>query len=285
MFKMVFKSINEFLSFIGRHFKALVFLLFISWLFTQTSTKNIQTPNLASVEIYGTIDEAKKLTETIYELENSSDIKGVLLHIDSPGGALGASVEVMMAVKSLVAKKPVVAYGAGTMASGSYYASIWADHIVANPGSFVGSIGVLFQAPNIKPLADKLGVKEQVVTAGRYKQIGTFTREWEEFEKEAIKELVDEAYLMFVNDVKEARKIDLDDEVFAQGRVFLASKAKDIGLVDDIGSLQDAKKVLISLSGVSEPKWKEPTAIDKALSKLKSQNIFGVFNYGLKAIP
>lgn len=285
MFKMVFKSINEFLSFIGRHFKALVFLLFISWLFTQTSTKNIQSPNLASVEIHGTIDEAKKLTETIYELENSSDIKGVLLHIDSPGGALGASVEVMMAVKSLVAKKPVVAYGAGTMASGSYYASIWADHIVANPGSFVGSIGVLFQAPNIKPLADKLGVKEQVVTAGRYKQIGTFTREWEEFEKEAIKELVDEAYLMFVNDVKEARKIDLDDEVFAQGRVFLASKAKDIGLVDDIGSLQDAKKVLISLSGVSEPKWKEPTAIDKALSKLKSQNIFGVFNYGLKAIP
>lgn len=87
-----------------------------------------------------------------------------------------------MAVKRLAEQKPVVAYALGSTIR-SYYALIWTDYIMANPGAFIGSIGVLFQSPNIAELAKKLGISEQVITAGDYKQMGTFTREWTAKEK------------------------------------------------------------------------------------------------------
>ena len=286
MFKSFFKAIGSILGFINNHVKALLFLLFVGWLLSQSEADPTQVPNLAQVAIHGAIEDATALVETLHSLEKDDSIKGVLLHVDSPGGALGPSVELMLAVKSLAKTKPVLAYGAGTMASGSYYASIYAKHIMANPGAFVGSIGVLFQAPNIRPLADKIGIEEQVVTAGKFKQMGTFTREWQNYEKEALQGLVDEAYEMFINDVSSARGLDVANEnIFAQGQLFLSNKAQKIGLIDSIGGYLDAKDALKNLSGVSEPRWKEPSRFEKALEKLEGQAKIwlGSISYGLKA--
>jgi protease-4 len=286
MFRSLFRAIGAILSFINNHIKALLFLLFIGWLLSQSQQDPTQTPNLAQVSIHGAIEDVSELVEKIDSLKNDDSIKGVLLHVDSPGGALGPSVELMLAVKSLANSKPVVAYAAGTMASGSYYASIYAQKIVANPGAFVGSIGVLFQAPNIQPLADKVGIKEQVVTAGKYKQMGTFTREWQKHEKDALQKLVDEAYEMFVKDVATARKLDgSKDDIFAQGQLFLATKAKEIGLIDDIGGYLDSKRLVEKLSKVQKPHWKKPSQFEKALQRLENQakTWFGVASYGLKA--
>jgi len=286
MFKSFFKAIGSILGFINNHVKALLFLLFVGWLLSQSEADPTQAPNLAQVAIHGAIEDATALVETLHSLEKDDSIKGVLLHVDSPGGALGPSVELMLAVKSLAKTKPVLAYGAGTMASGSYYASIHAKHIMANPGAFVGSIGVLFQAPNIRPLADKIGIEEQVVTAGKFKQMGTFTREWQNYEKAALQGLVDGAYEMFINDVSSARGLEVANEnIFAQGQLFLAHQAQDLGLIDSVGGYLDSKAMIQSLSGVIEPRWKEPSRFEKALEKLEGQAKIwlGSISYGLKA--
>lgn len=285
--KRFLNSIGAFLGFINRHVKALLFLLFVGWIFSQGASESTKPPNLAEVELHGMIEDAKSWAQSLDELKKDKNIKGVLLHVNSPGGALGPSVEAMLAVKELAKHKPVVVYGAGTMASGSYYASIHAAHIMANPGAFVGSIGVLFQAPNIKPLADKIGIEEQIITAGKFKQMGTFTREWQDHEEKALQNLVDEAYDMFVHDVATARGLDKKSENnFAQGRLFLAKEAKELGLIDSLGGWLDAKELLITLSKVSKPQWKEPSTLDKALAKLgtNAKAWLGIVSYGLKAI-
>jgi len=126
--------------------------------------------------------DASEIVQKIDAAAKNDAIKGVLLSVDSPGGAVAPSVEIAYSIKRLKAKKPVVVYAKGTMASGSYYASIWADKIIANPGSMIGSIGVIMQGANVSGLMKKLGIESQVVKAGLYKQIGTPDRKWKPYE-------------------------------------------------------------------------------------------------------
>ena len=222
--KKPFIWMGSILSFIQNHFKAMLFLLIVALIFG--SHEKLETPNLAIVKIEGEILNVEEILETIDKAYKDEHIKGVLLHVDSPGGALAPSIELSMAVKRLSEKKPVVAYAAGSMTSGSYYASIWSDHIMANPGAFIGSIGVLFQAPNVAELAKKLGISEQIITAGDYKQMGTFTREWTAKEKGALKELINDAYTLFVSDVAKARGLDASSpNSFANAQVFKIGRA------------------------------------------------------------
>ena len=171
LIKKPFIWIGAVLGYIQNHFKAMLFILLLVLIFG--SQEELNNPNLAVVKIEGEILNIEEILENIDKADKDEHIKGVLLHVDSPGGALAPSIELSMAVKRLSVHKPVVAYAAGSMTSGSYYASIWANHIIANPGAFIGSIGVLFQAPNVAELAKKLGISEQIITAGDYKQMGT----------------------------------------------------------------------------------------------------------------
>ena len=266
-----FKAIGKIISYINNHFKAMLFILLVFLIFNPFEKEVIAQPNLATIKLEGEILNIDKILNEIEELNSNKNIKGVLLQVDSPGGALAPSVELSMAIKRLNKNKPVVAYALGSMTSGSYYASIWSRKILANPGAFIGSIGVLFQAPNIKPLADKLGIKEQVITAGEYKQMGTFTREWTKKEKEGLKELINDSYAMFINDVTNARELRREKaKEFANARVFIAKKAKAHGLIDEVASLHVAKKELEKLSGVTNPIWKKPSELDILLNELKT---------------
>jgi len=190
------------------------------------------------------------------------------------------------AIKRLSKKKPVVAYAKGMMTSGSYYASIWANKIVANPGSMIGSIGVIFESANIEELSSKLGIKEQVVKAGKYKQIGTPTREWKPYEKAELQKVINNTYDMFVKDVAKARGLKLSDkENFADAHVFTAYGAKKVGLVDEIGTIYEAKELLYKLAKVKNPIWKKEDRFDKFLDKFISKVGFSIYSnlYGLKA--
>lgn len=220
----------------------------------------------------------------IEELKDNDDIKGVLVYVDSPGGSLSASSELMMAIKELRASKPVVAYGAGSLTSGSYYAVIHANKIIANPGAFVGSIGVLMQSFEVEELAKKIGVKEQTISAGAYKQMGTFTRPWSENEKDALQKLADESYDMFVTDIQNARGLKKKEE-FADAKVFLASSALKVGLIDAVGSYSNAQKELVVLSGVEDPIWQKQNQWERAFEKFSSQIISQTISalVGLKA--
>lgn len=275
--KKPFLWIGAVLGYIQNHFKAMLFVLLVVLIFG--SQDEFKHPNLAIVKVEGEILNVEEILDLIDKADKDPLIKGVLLHVDSPGGALAPSIELSMAVKRLAEHKPVVAYAAGSMTSGSYYASIWANHIMANPGAFVGSIGVLFQAPNVSELAKKLGISEQIITAGEYKQMGTFTREWTAKEKGALKELIDDAYTLFVKDVATARGLNLGKpNEFANAQVFIASKALNVHLIDEIGSLNDAKMKVQELASVSNPVWEKPDKMDKWMKKLESSSKLPLFN-------
>jgi len=277
LLKKPFIYLGAILNYVQTHFKTVVLLLIVAWVVV--SQEEIKEPNLAIVKIEGEILNIDEILETIEKAEENDRIKGVLLHVDSPGGALAPSIELSLAVKRLAEKKPVVAYAAGSMTSGSYYASIWSNYIIANPGAFIGSIGVLFQAPNVAELAKKLGISEQIITAGEYKQMGTFTREWTPKEKEALKGLIGDAYDLFVKDVATARGLNLaKPDEFANAQVFIASKALNVHLIDEIGSAKEAKKRVEALANIADPVWEKPDPMDKWMKKLESSTKLPLLN-------
>lgn len=268
-FRFVFSPIVAILKFINNYFKSMIFLLIVFLIFFSGENKSINPPNLVQINITGAIADSSQILEEIHSATTNNDIKGVLLFIDSPGGALAPSSELAIAVKKLRAKKPVIAYAGGSMASGSYYAGVNANKILANPGSFIGSIGVIFQAPDISELAAKIGISQQVVKAGDFKEAGTFTRKWNQAEQEQLEELVKQAYDMFVQDVATARNLNVEQKnLWANARVFLAREAKKMGLIDDVSDYFSAKKELEILSAVAMPVWKEKPKFEKFLDEI-----------------
>ena len=283
--KRVFSPVTAVLSFIQKYFKSLIFLVILFLIFGAPSGESIKPSNLMKIELNGPIFDSERFLSNIKEAEKSN-IKGVLMVVNSPGGAVAPSIEMALAVKRLKKKKPVVAYAGGIMASGSYYASIYANKIIANPGAMIGSIGVIFQSANIKELATKLGIKEQTVKAGKFKQIGTPTREWTDFERAELKRMIDDTYDMFVTDVATARGLDINkSSQYADAHVFTARNAKKVGLIDEVGSIYDAKKEIEKLSGVTFPLWKKKDKIDKFMDKFITESASKVagFFYGVMA--
>ncbi len=268
MFKAIYKFITGVLDFIKNYFFILLFLFIVIAYFADTKQEALEKPNLMRIDIAGPIIESDTFLKKIDEAKKA-DIKGVLVYINSPGGLVAPSIEMSLAIKRLKSLKPVVVYAGGVMASGSYYAGIWADKIVANPGSIVGSIGVIFDGFDISGLIKKVGIKEQVAKMGKYKEAGTIFREWSKPEKEEIDKLLKDTYDMFVADVARARGLKMKDrEKFADAHVFSAFRAKEVGLVDEVGSIYRAKQILISESGVIEPRWKKRDKLEEYLSKL-----------------
>lgn len=285
--KKLFSPITATLSFIQNHFKAMIFVLILFLIFAPSSEKDLTPNNLVSINLIGPIMDVSEVLEKIEKAESDENIRGVLIVVDSPGGAVAPSIEVAYAIKRLKAKKPVVVYARGTIASGSYYASIWADEIIANPGSMVGSIGVIMQGANLSELMQKIGISTQTVKAGKYKESGTPSRKWFDYEKEELQSVINDTYQMFITDVANARKLDVKNhEKFADARIFTASQAKEVGLVDGVATISVAQETLVQLSKVENPIWKKEDKFDKFMDRLISETVSQVsmsFTSGLKA--
>lgn len=290
--KKLFYPIIAILDFITKYFKTIVFLTIVYFFVSSSNDANmkegsLEGANLQKIELFGPILDAQKVLAQIDEAKNNQNIKGVLFEVNSPGGAVAPSVEIAYAIKELNELKPVVAYASGVMASGSYYASIWAEKIIANPGSMVGSIGVIFQGTNLEELMEKVGVKTQTVKAGKYKESGTFARAWEDYEKEELEKVINDTYNMFISDVANARKLKVQDHTkFADAHIFTSSQAKKVGLVDEVNTLTMAKNEVIKLSKVKKAVWKKEDKFDKFIDKIISEavsNFSVIFNSNLKA--
>lgn len=260
------------LKFIQSHFKATVLVLIVLWLLLPSGEAGIAPHNLQKIALAGPIMDATAIVEQIDEARENKDVKGVLFSIDSPGGAVAPSVEIAYAIKRLAETKPTVVYAAGIMASGGYYSAIWGNEIIANPGSMIGSIGVIMEGADISELMDKVGVKTQVVHAGTYKQVGTFDRKWSDAERAELDKVISGTYAMFVTDVSRARKLNpaLSNE-FADAHIFTAAQAQKVGLVDRIGVEYDAKKRVEALSKVKDPVWNKEDPMDKFLKKFAAE--------------
>ena len=236
--------------------------------------------NLVRLNLTGVILDDAKMLEKIYKIRDNDDIKGVLLYIDSPGGAVAPSFEISGAIKSLSEKKPLIAYAGGVMASGSYLSGVWADEIYANKGATIGSIGVIMDGLNLGELADKIGIKPQVVQAGKFKEAGTFMREWSNEERESLQHLVDENYALFTNEVATARKLDLRDvDKWANARVFTAQGAQKLHLIDGVTTYEVAMKKVEELSGVSDPIWEKPSKYDEFIDEISSKTANMIFSF------
>mgnify|MGYP000299535634 CR=1 FL=1 len=259
-------------SFIQRYFKTVVFLTIVLFILTSNQEKSDwETPNLMQIEIKGAILDSSAYIE-LFEKASKDNIKGVLVNIDSPGGAVPPSIEIAYMIKELKKLKPVIVYASGTMASGSYYASIFADKIIANPGSMVGSIGVLFYSANLKELLTKIGIKPNILKAGKYKLVGNPTREPLPHETQMLQTLIGDIYHLFVTDVAQARKLDVaEHKTFADGKVFLAHKAKEVGLIDEVATILRAKEVLIQASNVVKPIWYKKDKLDIMLERFSAK--------------
>lgn len=289
-FRILFSPIIAILDFITKYFKTIVFLTIMYFIVVPTDENLVDSKsfaNLQKIELSGPIMDVSKTLEDIQKAKEDKNIKGILFVVNSPGGAVAPSVELSYAIKELKEIKPVVVYASGVIASGSYYASIWADKIIANPGSIVGSIGVIMQGVNAEELMEKIGISTQTVKAGKYKESGTPTRKWFDYEEKQLQDVINDTYNMFISDVASARNLDVKNHtLFADAKIFTSKQAKEVGLVDEIATLSYAQDTLINLAKVENPVWKKEDKFEKFMNKLISEAISNIsmnFVGGLKA--
>ena len=289
-FKVLFSPIIAVLDFVTKYFKTVVFLTIVYFIATSNEAGVVDqnsNANLQKIELRGPIMDVQNVLEDIEEARSNPRIKGVLFEVSSPGGAVAPSVELSYAIKELAKTKPVVAYASGIMASGSYYASIWANKIIANPGSIVGSIGVIFQGTNVEELMDKIGLKTQTVKAGRFKESGTPTRSWQDYERAELEKVIEDTYDIFITDVALARNLKKENhKQYADAHIFTSRQAKKVGLIDEVGVMSTAEKALYKLSNVKHPVWVKEDKFEKFMDQYLNKaitNITSQFSAGLKA--
>ena len=208
--------------------------------------------HVARLHIGGLITGDRDTIKLIDDIAKSN-ASGVLVEIDSPGGTTTGSERIYDALRRLSGKKPTVAVVGTLAASGAYIAAIGTDHIVAQGNSLVGSIGVLFQFPNIGGALDKIGVKIETIKSTPLKAAPDGFGPTSPEAKAAIDSLVVDSYAWFKNLVKSRRGLD-DQELAAvdDGRVFTGRQGIGLHLVDALGEERDALKYLQDKRGVSK---------------------------------
>jgi protease IV len=282
----MFKTISDTLKWIGSHFLGLLFVLILLMIILPSGKPNNSNANLQEIELKGPIMSSDDILKQIDDAKNNEKIKGVLFSINSPGGGVAPSIDISYAIKDLSKTKPVLVYGGDVMASGGYYSAIYANKIMANPGSMIGSIGVIMEGANMEPLFKKIGIDTQIVKQGKYKEIGTMSREWTPEERTELETLTRDTYDLFVKDVTVARKLNPKNmNQYADAHVYSALRAKSVGLIDLIGTKQQAKEEIQKMSNVEKAKWKEKDKVDKFFEKLSSETASKISSYlfGLKA--
>jgi protease IV len=222
------------------------------WPFNKTKKQ------IARIEITGAIaSETRKTVLKAFKTIEEKKFPALLLRIDSPGGTVGDSQEIFAALQRLQAEKDVkvVASFGNISASGGVYIGVGAKHIVSNPGTITGSIGVILRGNNLERLLDKVGVSFKVVKSGPYKDILAFDRELTSEEEHILQELIDISYGQFVATVAKGRNLDeATVRTFADGRVFTGEQALKLGLVDRLGTEEDARRWAAELAGLDPDK-------------------------------
>jgi len=235
---------------------------------------------VALIRVTGVIIDSESVIEEIKEYAKDSSIKAIVLRVDSPGGAVAPSQEIHEEIiKAKQNKKIIVSMGT-VAASGGYYISAPADRIVANAGTLTGSIGVIMELPNIEGLMKKIGVETQIVKSGKHKDMASVFRSMTPEEKQILQAVLDDVHNQFISAVAEGRGMKFEDiKNIADGRIFTGRMAMDIGLVDELGNLQDAIMLAGRLTGIKgEPKVvtkKEEFSIFNMLKGQLPENLIG----------
>ena len=207
---------------------------------------------IAVVEIKGVITQSSGIIEEIHQYEEDEGVKAIILRIDSPGGGVGPSQEIHREILKVKSKKKVVTSMGSVAASGGYYVACASDLIIANPGTITGSIGVLMEFTNIEELFKKIGIKGVVLKSGEHKDIGSPLREMTPEEKKIIQGVIDNVHQQFIQAVAQGRRLERAKVAeIADGRILTGEQAKQLGLVDQMGNLEDAIDAVAKMVGIS----------------------------------
>ena len=226
-----------------------------------------QRDKLALVRIEGVITESEDIVRQIKKYREDSSIKGIVLRIDSPGGAVGPSQEIYREVLKTTEGKKVVAAMGGLAASGGYYIACAANKVFANPGTITGSIGVIMAFSNFEELMKKLGLKTTVIKSGKFKDVGSPVRELTEEERKILQNVSDDIHGQFIEAVAKGRNLKIESvKELADGRIFSGRQAKESGLIDELGTLEDAISYATKLAGIKDKA--------KIVQERKEKNLF-----------
>ncbi len=218
----------------------------------------VSSNKVAVVKIEGVILDPDDVIDQLKKYSKDSSVKAIVLRINSPGGAVVPSQEIYEEINKIRRKtgqKFVVSMGV-VAASGGYYIASAADRIVANPGTLTGSIGVIMEFASAEELLKKIGIKDETVAVGKRKDVGDFMRTMTPDERDYLQSVLHDVHSQFVDAVAAGRKMKTQDVwALADGSIYTGIQAKALGLVDDLGDLDDAVKVAGKLANIQgEPK-------------------------------
>lgn len=210
------------------------------------------------------IDEINKALE-------DRSIKAIVLRINSPGGSPAGAQEVVDVIKKAKEKKPIVVSMADTAASAAYYLALPADYIYALPDTITGSIGVMWVHKDESELIENSGLTYTIVKSGKYKDMSASWSELDGWEEKYMAKIVDDSFNRFINDVSAYRGIPIQDvKEMSDGRIYRGEEAKELGLIDEVGTLEDAIQMAAKLANVENPSTKY---INKTMVTDKTQNM------------
>ena len=236
-------------------------IILVSVFFADFSSADVEhRPQVGRIYLRGNVQEAGEvwgaeaitpsLVASRLEEARQRNLDAVVLRIDTPGGSVAASQEIFNLLEKY--NRPVVVSMGDMCASGGYYISAPADTVIAHRGTMTGSIGVITQAINIEGLLDKLGIEMQTITSGEHKDM--LSRQMTQEEIRKLQELSDNIYDQFISDVARGRDMELEQiRELATGEIFTGEQALELGLVDQLGGMDEALEIAAEKAGVVDP--------------------------------
>lgn len=267
----------------------LIIIFLISFIISKIipSFQSVQEDQIVIIPIQGAISNtgsdlpfssnqvtSESVINSLKKAQDNSNIKAVILEINSPGGTVLASKEISDAVKKL--NKPKVALIRDVGASGAYWIASSSDKIVADPLSITGSVGVISSYLEFGDLLNKYGVNYERLVVGKYKDIGSPYRNLTDEERNLLQNKINKIDEYFLNEVRKNRNLK-DTKKIETGEFFLGSEAKELGLIDYLGNKDTAIEVAKELSKVKEAKlveFKEKKSILDILNKISAESFY-----------
>ena len=207
---------------------------------------------IALVRIQGMLMDSQNIVRQLSDYRHNPGVRGILLRIDSPGGAVAPAQEIYSEIMKLRADHKTVYASMGTVAaSGGYYIACAADYVLANPGTLTGSIAAVMAFSNIEELTNKIGVKPVIIKSGKYKDVGSPLRAMNPEERKLLQNVVDDVHQQFVQAVAKGRGLSVSEvKEIADGRIMTGQQALKLKLIDEMGGLEKTLELLAKKIGV-----------------------------------
>jgi protease-4 len=234
--------------------------------------------SIALLRVEGPIIEVDWHIDQVQKLREDVNIKGVVLRIDSPGGAIAPTQELYKELLRLREEKPVVTSMGTVAASGGYYLSCATDWIICNPGTITGSVGVIMEFTNLGEMLQKLGIGTRTIKSGKFKDTGNPTREMTAEEERLLTDMIMDTYDQFVDAVLAGRSVEEGAvKPYFDGRIMTGRQALKLGLVDELGNINDALAKTAEMAGlpqvpdeIYEPQRERPGLIEILFGEVAS---------------